>query len=87
MTQKFVLNPSDVVLGGFGMSGGRKKARYSRANQVSSREMVLIHRPTGVQVKGEVKAGNSSRKEMKRLTDELYQELFALLEAAVAKDN
>lgn len=42
------------------MSGGRSKSRYSRrANQVTGQEMVLIHTPNGVQVKGEIKPGNS----------------------------
>ncbi len=67
------------------MSGGRRKARYSRANQVSSREMILVHRPTGVQVKGEIKAGNYTRSEMRKLQNELYQKLLILLEGEVAK--
>jgi hypothetical protein len=83
--QKFELNPSDVVRGGSGRSGGRKKTRFSRANQVSSHEMILAHRPTGVRVQGEIKAGNYTRDEMRKLQNKLYQELYVLLESEVAK--
>ncbi len=83
--KKFTLNPNEVIVGGSGASGGRKKARFSRANQLSSREMILIHKPTGVQVTGLIPTGHYSRKEMKRLYQELYNDLFAALEQEVAK--
>jgi hypothetical protein len=85
VTHKFVLNPDEIVYSGSAMSDGRKKVRYSRANQVSSREIILTHKPTGIQVKGAIRSGNYSRTEMKRLTSELYQQLYKSLEDSVAK--
>ncbi len=82
----FKLDPSEVTYSGSSAhSGHRKKTRYSRAIMLSGAELVLQHRPTGIEVRGALPAGHYSRKEMRQLRQRLYEELYAALEQAVAR--
>jgi hypothetical protein len=52
-------------------SGGRSKARQSRARDVRALTMFLVHEPTGVRVEGEIPAGSYARRDMKLQSDAL----------------
>jgi hypothetical protein len=66
--------------------GRRVKAtRSSRSDSITSRQVSLEHRPTGVIVKGVVPEGSYSRSTMQRLVKELRAELLVELNAAVAR--
>ena len=82
----FKLDPSEVISTRFIQLGGhRKKTRDSRANMRSGGEIVLQHRPTGIEVRGSLPPGHYTRKEMRLLHQKLYDELYAALEQAVTK--
>lgn len=82
----FKMDPSEVVYtGSASHSGHRKKTRDSRASMLSGAEMLLQHRPTGIEVRGALPSGHYSRKEMRLLQQKVYDELYAALEQAVAK--
>ena len=85
MAQRFALDPADVTWYGAASGGGRRKARYSRANALSSMHMTLRHNPTGIEVSGSVPEGYYARNEMQRLRGELYNRLHKELEQAVAQ--
>ncbi|HEU4558064.1 MAG TPA: hypothetical protein VFS20_09450 [Longimicrobium sp.] len=68
-----------------GRSGGRRRASLSRALDVSGCEIRLAHRPTGIEVTGEVPEGHYSRAELTRLRADLRARLFAELEQRVAR--
>jgi hypothetical protein len=83
---RWVLDPAEVDT--FEMSsrsGGRRRAALSRALDTSAHQIRLTHRPTGVEVSGEIPQGNYARAEMTRLRQELRARLFAALEQAVAR--
>lgn len=81
----WVLDPAEVdAFVTSGRSGGRRRAAQSRALDVSGCEIRLAHRPTGIEVAGEVPQGHYSRAEMTRLREELRARLFAELEQRVA---
>jgi len=67
-----------------GASGSRSGPRSSRARQVRNTQLTLTHRPTGLQVTGEVVAGNYSRRQMIEETNKLQLRLMAELEKLVA---
>ena len=82
---RWVLDPAEVDT--FEMSsraGGRRRAALSRALDTSGHQIRLTHRPTGVEVSGQIPQGNYSRTEMTRLRQELLASLFAQLEQRVA---
>jgi hypothetical protein len=82
----FKLDPTEVIFTGFVQhSGHRNKIRDSRANMISGGEIVLQHRPSGIEVRGSVPAGHYTRKEMRLLHQKLYDELYTALEQVVAK--
>jgi hypothetical protein len=83
--KRFSLDPADVTMSAVGQSSGRRKARFSRANQSSSYTITLKHQPTGIEVQGSVAAGNYSRQEMRTRQEVLHQQLYAALEDEVAK--
>src|SRR4051812_42426907 len=70
--------------GGGGTRGGRI-ARMSRAATIRSSRMTMRHRPTGVEVAGEVPPGRYTRKEQQRLKAELETRLFEELAAEVVR--
>jgi hypothetical protein len=83
---KWSLNQEEVQMyGGSSNIGGRKNPSQSRALDTTSLEWNLIHVPTGEKVYGEVPSGNYSKKEMKKLHEQLLEKLFKELEAKVAK--
>lgn len=83
---RWVLDPAEVdAFEMSGRSGGRRRASLSRSLDVSGCEMRLTHRPTGIEVTGEVPEGNYSRAEMTRLRADLRARLFADLEQRVAR--
>lgn len=84
---KWRMDPADVVLLGSSSSSGRRKhaTKAGRANSVTGAEFELTHNPTGISVRGEIPRGEYSRREMQRLKEALYSELFVQLEGSVAK--
>ena len=84
---KWEMDPNDVHYT-FTQSGSTtlaKKRNFSRKLKLSYREMQLTHSPTGVSVSGKIPKGHYSKKEMRKKEDDLYQELYPLLEKEVAK--
>ncbi len=81
------MDPDDVVLLGSTSSSGRRKhaTKAGRANSVTGAEFELLHKPTGISVRGEIPRGNYSRTEMQKLKAALYSELLVQLEGSVAK--
>ncbi len=80
------LNPAEVCKGQVGYSfGGRRKRRQSRALDLRNLTVNLVHLPTGIIVEDTIPLGHYSRKEMQRLRDNLYKELFDKLEKQVAR--
>ncbi len=85
MGAKWNLDPKDV---GSHESTGSSSYRGSHGRLQTTRHLfsyTLKHIPTGVLVSAKVPPGNYSRKEMRRLREQLYQQLFVELEAKVAK--
>lgn len=82
MKEKWKLNPDDVAWGWMGSSGG---GTFERKTKITSRSVRLIHKPTKIEVKGEISPGHYSKKEMRKLSEDLYQKLFTELEQKVAK--
>jgi hypothetical protein len=81
------INTADVSYGSSGSTTGRraKATRSSRASSVTSRQVTLEHRPTGVVVEGSVPSGSYSRVALQRLVAELRAKLLADLDNAVAR--
>lgn len=84
---RWSLDPSEVSSGisGHTATDRRRRSRASRAVDRRDLQLTLIHRPTGLEVSGQIPEGRYSRQEMTRLRDALYRELFDELEALVAK--
>ncbi|MEO1135620.1 MAG: hypothetical protein AAFW68_03280 [Pseudomonadota bacterium] len=66
-------------------SGRRAKARSSRQEALTSRKIVITHKPTDISVSGEVEEGHYSRKQMQKSAAELQKALMEKLEKLVAK--
>jgi len=62
-------------------------ARASRAENVTSASLTLIHRPTGCSMSGEVPAGRYTKKQMQTKKKELHTTLLAALSQLVAKQT
>ncbi len=60
-----------------------KSGQFSRKMKLTSARLRLTHVSTGINVTGEVPKGHYSKKEMRRLQDELYEKMFAKLETLV----
>lgn len=84
MSAKWSLDPKEVAISGISSSSS-KHGQFSRRLKVTSCTLILTHRPTGLEVQGQVPLGNYSKKEMKELRGKLYRELFVRLEGKVAK--
>lgn len=82
MKAKWKLDPNEVGWGWEGSSGG---GTFERKTKITSCRITAQHLPTKVQVKGEIKAGHYSKKEMKKLREDLRVRLFNELEQKVAK--
>jgi hypothetical protein len=83
---KWVLDPAEVdAFETSGRSGGRRQAAQSRALDVSGCQIRLMHRPTGIEVAGEVPEGHYSRAEMTRRKADLRARLYGELEQRVAR--
>jgi len=83
---KWSMNPSDVARYGLSFrSSGRSKASQSRVLDTSSKQWSLIHTPTNLEVKGNIPERNYSKKEMQKLEEILFKNLFKELEVNVAK--
>lgn len=77
------LEPADVAISGSSSSGSPRRrtgmARSSRAEDARSAMIRLVHRPTGLEIEGEIPSGPYSRNEMGKRTDDLIAELWAKL--------
>jgi hypothetical protein len=83
---RWVLDPADVdTFETSSRASGRRRAALSRALDASAHLVRLTHRPTGVEVSGEIPQGNYSRTEMTQLRQELHARLLAELEQRVAR--
>jgi hypothetical protein len=82
----WVLDPAEVdAFETSGRSSGRRQASLSRALDKSAYRLRLKHRPTGIEVSGEITEGHYSRAEMTRLRQVLHAHQFADLEERVAR--
>jgi hypothetical protein len=83
--ERWTLNRDEVDYtmssGGF----GRRRVRESRAASLTSAQIELIHRPTGLKVRGSVPRGHQSREAMRDLKAALWSRLFSELEVKVAR--
>ncbi|HYH66342.1 MAG TPA: hypothetical protein VD866_16740 [Urbifossiella sp.] len=80
------LDPAEVYQFGTGCrSSTRQRASLPRALDVSGGGLRLVHHPSGVEVSGEIPAGNYSKARLKELRAELHTRLFAELEQRVAR--
>lgn len=87
MKPKYRLDPADVTVSiRNGVCENRKGqfSKKSRANGLSSCTVVLIHKPTGVDVTGEIPMGYYSRQEMIRRRAQLSDKLLVELEKEVS---
>jgi hypothetical protein len=66
-------------------SGGRTKARQSRSRDIRSRDLDIVHLPTGVSIKDSIPPGNYSKKEMQKLTESKVIENLPRLEVEIKK--
>ena len=66
-------------------SSSGKSGQFSRRLKVTSARLTLTHASTGLSVKGEIPDGQYSKKEMRKLQEELYDRLFRTLEENVGK--
>ena len=82
-TNRFSLDPDDV--GYLKMSPRTRGKLGAPITDVRSTTLTLTHRPTGLQVKGEVSAGRYTNAQMTSLQDALHRTLMAELTALVAK--
>lgn len=82
---KWRLNPAEVVLGVSSSSSSTKHGQFSRKLHVTSCTVYAKHLPTGLTVEENIPLGHYSKKEMKKLRDELCAKLFPILEAKVGK--
>ena len=78
------LDPNDVTVSGSSSSasirGRGGMSRKSRAEDTRSQVVRLVHRPSGLEVDGEIPAGHYSRSEMAKLRDELTGRLWVDLD-------
>jgi hypothetical protein len=81
--EHFSLDPNDV--GYLKMSPRTRGKPGSPISDVRSTILTLIHRPTGLQVKGEVPEGRYTNAQMNAQQDALHRTLMAELTALVAK--
>lgn len=80
----FHLFRDDVEVLGLGSRlSGRRKVRQPRNLDLSSWKYTLKHRPTGVEVSGEVGKGHYSKEQFSRLKNDLLQRLWSQLERRV----
>ena len=85
MSPKWRLNPDEVGGGNVSSSSTTKSGQFSRRLKRTSARLQLTHIPTGINVTGEVPEGHYSKKEMRKLKEELYERLFVQLEVKVGK--
>jgi hypothetical protein len=86
MNTSWNLNSKEVRwYDGWATTSLRINSRQSRKVDSRSAEINLVHEPTKIEVKGTVRAGHYSKKEMTQLHKTLYQKLFIELENKVAK--
>ena len=87
MKPLFTLNRDDVTWQwrGLRVSAGRRRSRVSAAVDTSSCQLILKHRPTGIEIQGEVPAGHYSNTQMQQEKEKLWTSLHAQLLQSVAK--
>ena len=84
MSGKWKLDPGEVGRS-FSSSSSGKGGQFNRRLKVTSCKIVLTHLPTGLQVQGEIPPGGYSKQKMRKLREEMCQNLFSALEEKVAK--
>ena len=82
----FALAAGDITRGEVSFrSWGSASARVGRASARIGKTIYVEHIPTQVRAEGAIAEGNYSKKEIKRLSDDLYKKLLDDLEVAVAR--
>lgn len=79
--KKWKLNHKEVFVAS---GAGYSKSKSHPDKTTRSPEVTLVHLPTGIRVSRSVAWGNYSRKDSKKIRDELQNELFKELENLVA---
>ena len=87
MGTTFTLDPAEVTVSWTGSRTGRRTRvnRASAAVDTSSWSLRLTHRPTGVEVQGEVPPGSYGNAQMKEAKEKLHQDLVERLLREVAR--
>jgi hypothetical protein len=87
VARTFAIDKKDIAYSGGGFSAGNrpKVTKQSRALSITSKEVTLTHKPTGVSVSGKITPGHYSRREMQRLVAHLHAQLLIELQHAVAR--
>lgn len=80
------MDQSDVATSSSSSSSG-KSGQFARAWKVTSFEMTMVHRPSGITVTGKVPTGHYSKREMQKLRRELESSLWTELERRVGRAN
>jgi hypothetical protein len=79
---RWSLNPEHVYV----LNGGGYSKRKNHPNLTERAiELTLVHRATGIAISGSLVKERRSRTEAAKLREQLHQELFPKLEAAVAR--
>lgn len=78
------MDKSDVATSSSSSSSG-KSGQFARASKVTSFEMTMVHRPSGITVTGKVPPGHYSKREMQKLRRELESSLWTELERRVGR--
>jgi len=81
----FRMNPRDISYAWGGSASAKHRKKRNRKCDLRSSRITLVHRPTGVEVSGEVPEGHYSKKEMQEKCDDMYHILLPTLEAKVRK--
>lgn len=85
----WTLEPSEVSISwSSSLRSTRRRtgmARSSRAEDTRSAVVRLVHRPTGLEIDGEIPSGHYSRNDMQQQKEALVTRLCPELEAQVAK--
>jgi hypothetical protein len=78
------INPQDLAVSRHSSSSG-KPGVFDRRHKVTECRIKVKHRPTGIEVEGDVPPGHYAKKEMQKLRDELEARLKAELLLKVAQ--
>lgn len=82
------VDPADVTVAFTSSASsprGGQRRRLSRALDLRAMAVTVHHRPTGVAVRGVIPEGHYSKREMRKLKEEMIEVLMRELEKVVAR--